>query len=385
MLTLACVLFSSSLLAVFRAPAKPLWYLAIAATEWGHYLAIGSLVVALWTWRMSRRWNVSSSLALLAACLYLTPLVRATVVAGSLPAELADRFGSVIPHQSLQAPARPVPLAFADLFRGIRSPAVRVTAMVYATVQGQDLYLDLYHPSQADQPLPGIVVVHGGSWQSGERGEFPDLDRYLAARGYLVASIDYRLAPGAVFPAQREDVFSAIAYLKKHAQKIGLDKTRLVLLGRSAGGQIALSAAYAEKEPAIKGVIVFYAPNDLAWGYAHPGNPLMINSRKVIASYLGGTPVQVPTNYESASPLHFVNKNTPPTLMIHGVRDELVWPQHDERLSQRLTEAGRPFFYLRLPWATHGCDANLSGPCGQLSTYAVERFLAAVMPVTPGL
>ena len=77
-----------------------------------------------------------------------------------------------------------------------------------------------------------------------------------------MASIDYRLAPGAVFPAPRDDVFAAIAYLKDHAKEIGLDKDRLILLGRSAGGQIALSAAYAEKEPGIKGVIVFYAPND---------------------------------------------------------------------------------------------------------------------------
>ena len=65
--------------------------------------------------------------------------------------------------------------------------------------------------------------------------------------------------------------------------------------------------------------------------------------------------------------------------MIHGGRDELVWAQHDERLSKRLTEMGAPFSIYALPWATHGCDANFSGPCGQLSTYAIERFLASVM------
>jgi len=65
--------------------------------------------------------------------------------------------------------------------------------------------------------------------------------------------------------------------------------------------------------------------------------------------------------------------------MIHGARDELVSPQHEDRLSKRLTEAGRPYFYLRLPWATHGCDANFIGPCGQLSTYAIERFLASLL------
>ena len=75
------------------------------------------------------------------------------------------------------------------------------------------------------------MFFYGGSWQSGNRGELPALNRYLTARGYIVASIDYRLAPQAIFPAQRDDVFSAIAYLKNHAAEIGLDKDRLVLLG----------------------------------------------------------------------------------------------------------------------------------------------------------
>jgi acetyl esterase/lipase len=66
-------------------------------------------------------------------------------------------------------------------------------------------------------------------------------------------------------------------------------------------------------------------------------------------------------------------------LVIHGVRDELVWVVHSDRLSQRLSAAGRPYLYLRLPWATHGCDANFQGPSGQLSLYAIERFLAAVL------
>src|ERR1019366_1874596 len=159
--------------------------------------------------------------------------------------------------------ARPMPLALTQLFTGTHSPDVRVTKMQYASVEGQALWLDLYQPLRIDHPLPGIVVVHGGSWQNGDRGEFPALNRYLAARGNIVASIDYRLAPAAVFPAQREDLFSAIAYLKHHAQTIGLDPARLVILGRSAGGQIALSAAYGQQIPGLKGVIVFYAPNDL--------------------------------------------------------------------------------------------------------------------------
>jgi acetyl esterase/lipase len=66
-------------------------------------------------------------------------------------------------------------------------------------------------------------------------------------------------------------------------------------------------------------------------------------------------------------------------LLIHGGRDELVFPAQSERLAARLAQAQRPHYFLRLPWATHGCDVHFSGPCGQISTYVIERFLAAVM------
>jgi acetyl esterase/lipase len=376
------ILAAFSLLAVLRAPAKPLWYAALAATEWGHFLAIGSLVLALVSWRLSRLWGAASWLALGAALLYITPLLRALSMAENLPAQLTASFGYAIPRKTAAAPARTQPIRMADLFLGVSSPPIQVTTVIYATVQNQSLSLDLYRPVQQKGLLPGVIVVHGGSWKSGNRGEFPGLSRYLAARGYLVAAIDYRFAPRAAFPAQRDDVFTAINYLKKHAHEIGLDPERLALLGRSAGGQIALSAAYAQKDPAIKGVIAFYTPSDLVWGYANPSPPLIMNSKMVLESYLGGKPGVRPGNYEAASPVFYVNKTTPPTLMIHGYRDELVSPRHDERLSERLEENKRTYFFLRLSWATHGCDANFSGPCGQLSTYAVERFLAAEMPVS---
>jgi acetyl esterase/lipase len=73
-----------------------------------------------------------------------------------------------------------------------------------------------------------------------------------------------------------------------------------------------------------------------------------------------------------------VNSTTPPTLLIHGGRDELIGEEQSERLAVRLAAYGRQQFLLALPWATHGCDINFSGPCGQLSTYAIERFIAAV-------
>jgi dipeptidyl aminopeptidase/acylaminoacyl peptidase len=105
----------------------------------------------------------------------------------------------------------------------------------------------------------------------------------------------------------------------------------------------------------------------------------VIDSRAILSDYLGGSPDQAQAVYDAASPLNFVGPTTPPRLLIHGGSDDLVALGQSERLDARLAATGRPHLLLQLPWATHGADANFSGPSGQLSTYAVERFLAVVM------
>jgi acetyl esterase/lipase len=255
---------------------------------------------------------------------------------------------------------------------------VRRSRYIYTTRGERAFQLDLYQPWDEHSLAPGVVVVHGGSWHHGDSGQIPALNSYLAARGYVVAAINYRLAPEHRFPAARDDVLAAIAYLKARAGDFGLDPNRLALLGRSAGGQLALLVAYTANDPAIRGVVSFYAPTDLRYGYAHPARVAVIDGIPLVESFLGGSPSTIPDIYDAASPITFA-KAAPPTLLIHGGRDELVSPIQSERLVARLQAAGRPHCYLRLPWATHGCDINFSGPSGQISTYAVERFLAAVM------
>ena len=100
-------------------------------------------------------------------------------------------------------------------------------------------------------PIPAVIVVHGGGWQGGGSMDFTALNAYLASRDYVVAAINYRSAPRAHFPAQRDDVYAAMAYLKTHAMELGVDPSRLVLLGRGEGGQLALLAVYTSGEPSI--------------------------------------------------------------------------------------------------------------------------------------
>ncbi|MFI5346494.1 MAG: alpha/beta hydrolase [Elusimicrobiota bacterium] len=353
--------FGWALLAVFRAPTYHLWLFALVATEWGHWLAFPALLTWAPGWHRTRGGQAGAVLGLCAALLFVSPVARA-----------ARAFG-------LSA-SRPAPLVFADLWLGVHSPPVRESAELYARGCGENLYLQLYRPVAAAGPLPVVLVVHGGSWQSGSRLEMPELSRYLAARGYAVASIDYGLAPRTVFPGPVDDLRDAADFLRAHAAEWSLDMSRVVLLGRSAGAQIVLAAAASDDPiPGVRGVVDFYGPNDMRLAWTVPGSPWILDSRQLLLQYLGGSPSEVPGRYDEASALLRAGPKFPPTLMIHGSRDELVWPLHELRLSARLTALGVPHEYLEIPWGTHGCDYAFSGPCGQVTTYTVERFLGRVL------
>lgn len=262
----------------------------------------------------------------------------------------------------------------------------------YAAREGKPLQLDLY---RRDRPLPAaplVVAIHGGSWRTGDRTDLPELNSYLASRGYIVASPSYRFAPEFPHPAASQDIDAAISYLKTNASQLGIDSTRIVLLGRSAGAQLALLAAYTRKDSAIKGVVTFYGPTDQKWGWDHPSNPRVYNSAETLRAFLNGDPKTMPEAYRTSSPLNFVSRISPPTLIIHGTMDPLVSVRQSARLDSALRsvfmpahlgvtsapDLRDPHLFIELPWATHGCDYVFNGPCGQISTYAIERFVAAV-------
>ncbi|RYZ50860.1 MAG: alpha/beta hydrolase, partial [Sphingobacteriales bacterium] len=176
-----------------------------------------------------------------------------------------------------------------------------------------------------------------------------------------------------------EDALDAVAWIRQRAAALHADTNNFVLLGRSAGAQIALVAAYSSHDPAIRGVVSFYGPADMVWGYSLPANPWVMDSRKVMVDYLGGTYDEVPNLYAQSSATESVHPAAPPTLMIHGQNDVLVAYEHNSRLIRKLDSLQRPNFLLTLPWATHGCDYTLNGPSGQLITYTLERYLKWVL------
>ena len=174
-------------------------------------------------------------------------------------------------------------------------------------------------------------------------------------------------------------MLAAIAWLKAHAAELGLDPSRLVLLGRSAGGQLATAVGYGAHDPSIRGVIALYAPHDMAFVWSVSREDDALNSTKLMRQYLGGPPEgERRVLYASASGQQLAQAGSPPTLLVHGALDTLSWDRHSERLAVRLEELHVPHYYLRLPWGTHGFDFNPDGPGGQLADYAISRFLTAV-------
>ncbi|MFN2476205.1 MAG: alpha/beta hydrolase fold domain-containing protein [Chthoniobacterales bacterium] len=374
LLTCSALFFGASLLVLLPAPTSTLWITAIIVTEWGHFVAVFCVLLAIaTTQRRGALAGCAAALLSASAALCVVPVVRALIIAPMLAAQCAAVFGET--HDMTRRP-----VSIAGLVRGLPAVPVSVTEQIYATVGSKKLKLDLYRASSATTVQPLIVVIHGGSWNGGNKRELPALDYFLATRGYTVAAINYRLAPTWHSPAAVDDVFRAIDFLRENAAEFGIDTNQIMLIGRSAGGQIALSAAYANRDPAIRGVVSFYAPVDLALAYEKPSAPGVLDSCHVLEDYLGGKPADNPDAYADASPDHFVGATTPPTLLIHGGLDPIVSPLQSELLAERLRQSGRPNLYLSLPWATHGCDANLSGPSGQLSLYAIEHFLSSALP-----
>jgi acetyl esterase/lipase len=366
----AILLFGTACLSVVVAPTSFLWMVAVGATELGHGLALICTVVSLALWQNSRVGRVASALCIAAAVMAATPVLRACLVARDLPGQLKEAFGEANPSRS-------APLIYADLFRGIPIPEIQAETLQYKSAGDNELSLDFYR-AQSPAAAPVVIDIHGGSWRGGDNRDFVTMNRYFAGRGFAVAAVTYRLAPQWRFPAASDDVRAAIGFLRDNANTLQIDPNRIVLLGRSAGGQIALNvaySAYSANDPGIRGVISFYASTDLNWSWEHPENPWVIDTRGVLADYLGGSPSEASASFEAASAIKFVTADVPPTLLLHGGRDELVSVYHAGALSERLAQADVPHFNVSLPWATHAFDYVFRGPGGQISTYAIEYFL----------
>ncbi len=372
-LVLFSILFLISLLSVFKAPTYHLWLLSIVVAEYCWvFIILTSIFLVVAGLRKCKYRLHATVIGVISLGLFCSPIVKAYILSSNLKytkSQILDS-NSIPGSDHLREP-----FSVLKMFSKAPEPIMYQT-ITYVKYQDTTLTLDFY-PSAKNENNSCIIVIHGGSWSSGDSQQLPEFNNYLAKRGYNVASINYRMAPKYKSPAPLDDVRAALSYLRINADQLKIDTNKFVLLGRSAGAQIAMLAAYSLHDPTIVGVIDFYGPADMVWGYSLPASPLVMDSRGVMERYLGGTYKDVPQNYFASSPIEFVDRQSPPTLIIHGANDVLVAYEHSNRLSKKLNANHIKHYWLQLPWATHGFDYNLNGPGGQLSTYAVERFLKA--------
>ncbi|MGI8498375.1 MAG: alpha/beta hydrolase fold domain-containing protein [Gemmatimonadaceae bacterium] len=371
-----------SLWIVLPIPSARLLPLAVLAPEmspWVMVLGAGVVALAALRFRHNPALRVAMASGVLATALALLPIVQLSGTAQRFDRDMAAALG---PGHEARVPAavrarwRETHTSVADLLRGARPDQVRETFGVpFAAPAGVTLRTNVFRPASGGLPAPILVVIYGGAWRGGSPSQAPQLSRYLASRGYAVFAVDYRHAPAFRHPAELEDVRTAIAWVRAHASEYGADSSRLSLLGRSAGGHLALLAAYEPGAGRVRAVIDFYGPADLAGGYAHPPRPDPLGVRPIIAQFLGGTPLQVPAQYRDASPITYVRAGLPPTLILHGARDHYVLADFSRDLDRRLRASGDTSVLLELPWSEHGFDFAFQGIGGQLATYEVERFL----------
>jgi acetyl esterase/lipase len=351
---------------VLPAPAYALLPFGIVAPELSPFLCPAALGVAAASWPCRRRrpGQAAAVLAFTAALVFALPLVQ-------LPATLR-RFDAAMSAEGFDAPSSPLG----------RAPTSVRRAVLVGGGGNTPLTADVY-ARDGVRGAPLVVQVYGGAWQRGRPGDDETFARYLADRGYVVAAIDYRHAPAARWPAQIEDVRTAIGWLRTHAGELGADPARLALVGRSAGAQLALVAAYQDGAPAVAGVVSFYGPVFLADGWRDVPRPDPLDVRTVLETYLGGTPDDVPRQYEAASPVTYLSATAPPTLLVYATRDHIVKVEFARRLEARLRAEGVPVALLEIPWAEHAFDVLPHGLSARVAFAYVERFLAS-LPATPG-
>ena len=278
------------------------------------------------------------------------------------------------------------------------------------------LLLDLYLPAGDSHPV--VVFIHGGGWIQGSKDPCPG--ELFAEHGYAVACIDYRLVdvaagcPAALgFPAQIEDVKSAVRWLRLHAEEFGLDPSRFAAAGDSAGGHLAALLALSAGEAPLQGAgnpgasdalqaaVDWYGPVDprLEPGPAFSEDPCQTTYDLLAqryrgsdgfdltfawGSFLGGS-LTDPTTLalaDLASPMSYIDSSDPPILIVHGEADETVPIAHSQALAEALAAAGVDVTFVRLPALGHNYARY--GPPGQYVDpeflNPTLTFLARVLP-----
>jgi acetyl esterase/lipase len=254
----------------------------------------------------------------------------------------------------------------------------------FATPAGHALFADLHLPAAAPEAAPAIIWLHGGGWRSGTRRLGPDLSRFFAARGFAMIAVDYRLSGRAIFPAQIEDVKTAIRWVRSVSSSYRIDAARIGLWGASSGGHLAAlagltgdghftpaEAPYRDCSSDVQAVVDGYGPIDFLQmdAYRPPPGTRCDDPESLLLprldmrsedgdsyeSLLLGAPIATcPARVRDASPLSYVHAGAPPFLIVHGLADTTVAPQQSELLFDALARERNEATLVLIEGLGHG-------------------------------
>lgn len=220
--------------------------------------------------------------------------------------------------------------------------------VVYGNAGGEELRLDFTRPKDATGKLPCILWIHGGAWRGGNKGEFEKPLRASAQAGYAAATINYRLVPKHIFPAQVEDSKCAVRWLRANADSLSIDPERIGVVGSSAGAHLALMLGTMNDEDGLQGeggspgvssrvraVVSFAGPTDLTL-------PFPDASKNLVADFIGGPQAEKMEVARRASPITYVDSSDPPMLLFQGTVDPLVPHAQAIAMAEALTKAHVP-------------------------------------------
>ena len=261
----------------------------------------------------------------------------------------------------------------------------------YREINGETLAFDIAKPVTGSGPFPLVVCIHGGGWQKGNKSVPPyqHLIRMLADNGFVAVSVAYRFAPKSRFPAQIQDVKYAIRYLRAKAGEFQIDPDRVIALGHSAGGHLALLAGLGGKalEPPdcpfptsseVRAVVNYFGPTDFSkWLIPAATEPQIRksygkSSDEVIADFVGTANRSAP-EMRAVSPIAYIDPKDPPVITFHGTRDNQVDFEQATILHSSLKKAGVSEELVVIQGGGHGWQ----GERLEFSNKKLLEFLAA--------
>ena len=249
--------------------------------------------------------------------------------------------------------------------RYLETDGERKLEVVYKTISGRDLKLDLYYPTaKRSEKHPVIVFTHGGGWAAGSRykaasGSFANVFERLIKEGFVIAPVTYRLAKKNSNVAMRDcviDCKDAIRYLAGNSEDFGIDPMRICVMGDSAGGHIAqmlvLTApgqlpgdpTLAETDYRMVAGVSWYGPCDFEKMELFNHDDRKDFKDRFAARILDSDsgPTDKLARYREVSPINYLSKESPPLLMIQGDKDTTIPVKHAHYMKQKASDAEAP-------------------------------------------